>query len=89
MASLYLSKWQKTFMFNYKCPKTLKYKRIILGEYPILSLGNARKEKDKLKINLVENDSVREKTKLTFKDLALEKMELKKLKLSEKLIKII
>ncbi|WP_270985425.1 tyrosine-type recombinase/integrase [Campylobacter helveticus] len=78
---------KKTFMFNYKCPKTLKYKRITLGEYPVLSLGNARKEKDRLKINLAENDSVREKTELTFKDLALEKMELKKLELSEKTYK--
>ncbi|TKX28021.1 tyrosine-type recombinase/integrase [Campylobacter estrildidarum] len=78
---------KKTFMFNYKCPKTLKYKRITLGEYPTLSLANARSQRDKLKINLIDNESIHEKTDITFKHLALEKMELKKLELSEKTYK--
>ncbi|WP_348518067.1 tyrosine-type recombinase/integrase [Campylobacter sp. CCS1377] len=78
---------KKTFMFNYKCPKTLKYKRLTLGEYPTLSLANARKQRDDLKVNLVENDSIHQKSDITFKDLALEKMEFKKLELSEKTYK--
>ncbi|HEF9464834.1 TPA: DUF4102 domain-containing protein, partial [Campylobacter coli] len=73
---------KKTFIFNYKCPKTLRYKRITLGEYPTLNLANARKQRDNLKVNLAENDSIREKYEITFKELALEKMDLKKLELS-------
>ncbi|ELD0561753.1 tyrosine-type recombinase/integrase [Campylobacter coli] len=78
---------KKTFIFNYKCPKTLRYKRITLGEYPTLNLANARKQRDNLKVNLAENDSIREKYEITFKELALEKMDLKKLELSEKTYK--
>ncbi|EAI0238337.1 site-specific integrase [Campylobacter coli] len=78
---------KKTFIFNYKCPKTLRYKRITLGEYPTLNLANARKQRDNLKVNLAENHSIREKYEITFKELALEKMDLKKLELSEKTYK--
>lgn len=78
---------KKTFMFNYKCPKTLRYKRKTLGEYGVISLSNARNQRDKLKINLADNDSIHDKTDITFKHLALEKMEAKKLELSEKTYK--
>lgn len=78
---------KKTFIFNYKCPKTLKYKRLTLGEYGVISLAHARSQRDKLKVNLADNDSIHEKSDVSFKDLALEKMELKKLELSEKTYK--
>ncbi|EKH5237269.1 DUF4102 domain-containing protein, partial [Campylobacter coli] len=85
--NLLLCIYPRTFIFNYKCPKTLRYKRITLGEYPTLNLANARKQRDNLKVNLAENDSIREKYEITFKELALEKMDLKKLELSEKTYK--
>ena len=35
----------KTFIYEYKSKQTLKYKRISLGKYPIMSLLEARSKK--------------------------------------------
>lgn len=44
----------KTFMFEYKSPKTSKRRRISIGQYPNISLSEARSKKDDLK-NQISN----------------------------------
>ncbi len=43
---------KKSFVFDYKDPKTRKLKRLTLGQYPKMSLIEARNERVKLQFNL-------------------------------------
>lgn len=52
---------KKSFVFDYKDPKTRKLKRLTLGTYPTMSLKEARDERIKLQYNLRTNNSIEEK----------------------------
>ena len=52
---------KKSFVFEYKDPKTRIYKRVMLGQYPKMSLKEARDERLKLQYNLKTNNSIKEK----------------------------
>ena len=43
---------KKSFVFDYKDPKTRKLKRLTIGQYPKMSLIEARNERVKLQFNL-------------------------------------
>ncbi len=53
---------KKSFAFSYNDPKTRKLKRVILGQYPKMSLVEARNERVKLQFNLEKHNSIVEKT---------------------------
>ena len=52
---------KKSFVFDYKDPKTRKLKRLTIGQYPKMSLIEARNERVKLQYNLEKHDSIIEK----------------------------
>ncbi|HEA8159884.1 TPA: tyrosine-type recombinase/integrase [Campylobacter jejuni] len=52
---------KKSFVFDYKDPKTRKLKRITLGQFPQISIKEARDKKNEIKILLKTNESIREK----------------------------
>ncbi|HEA7276367.1 TPA: integrase arm-type DNA-binding domain-containing protein [Campylobacter jejuni] len=52
---------KKSFVFDYKDPKTIKLKRITLGQFPQISIKEARDKKNEIKILLKTNESIREK----------------------------
>lgn len=56
---------KKSFVFDYKDPKTRKLKRLTLGQYPKMSLKEARDERMKLQYNLKTNNSIKEKASVT------------------------
>lgn len=56
---------KKSFVFDYKDPKTRKLKRLTLGQYPKMSLKEARDERIKLQYNLKTNNSIKEKASVT------------------------
>ncbi|WP_348518849.1 tyrosine-type recombinase/integrase [Campylobacter sp. CCS1377] len=69
----------KTFFYNYKCTKTLKYKRKSLGKHPLINLKFARNQRNILKKTLLKDIS-----KTTFQTLALEKMQTKQKQVTDK-----
>lgn len=62
---------KKSFVFDYKDPKTRKLKRITLGTYPKMSLKEAREQRAKFQYLLLTNSSINEKSsvKENFKEL--------------------
>lgn len=52
---------KKSFVFDYKDPKTRKLKRLTLGQYPQMSLKEAREQRLKLAYSLLHNNSINEK----------------------------
>ena len=52
---------KKSFVFDYKDPKTRKLKRLTIGQYPKISLVEARNERVKLQYNLEKHNSIAEK----------------------------
>ncbi|KGI57365.1 tyrosine-type recombinase/integrase [Campylobacter sp. MIT 97-5078] len=62
---------KKSFVFDYKDPKTRKLKRITLGIYPKMSLKEAREERTKIQYNLLTHNSINEKSSIkeNFKEL--------------------
>ena len=61
MSVLVYPSGKKSFVFEYKDPKTRIYKRVTLGQYPKMSLKEARDERVKLQYNLKTNNSIKEK----------------------------
>ena len=60
----------KTFIYEYKSKQTLKYKRISLGKYPIMSLLEARSKRLEFQKMLLNGDEPRNsKTVTTFKEI--------------------
>ncbi len=59
--AVYNMSGKKSFVFEYKNPKTSKRDRLTLGQYPQMSLERARKELLKLRYNLANNQSINEK----------------------------
>lgn len=71
---------RKFFAFEYKSPITAKIRRIVLGEYPILSLATARERKIELLKQIedgIDPKNQKDEIVLNFKDVALEWMEIK------------
>lgn len=62
---LVYSSGKKSFVFDYKDPKTRKLKRFTLGQYPTMSLKEARDKRVKLQYNLKTNNSIQEKASST------------------------
>ena len=86
--ALYNMSGKKSFVFEYKDPKTLRRNRLTLGNYPEMSLEKARKETLKLRHNLANNQSISEKvaTCETFFELS-EKYFAQRNEVSERTIK--
>lgn len=71
----------KTFIYEYKSKQTLKYKRISLGKYPIMSLLEARSKKIEYQKMLLNGDEPRNsKTLTTFKEILKSGLSIKALK---------
>lgn len=64
---------KKSFVFDYKDPKTRKLKRVTIGAYPKMSLKEAREQRTKLQYNLLTNNSINEKSSMNenFKELCV------------------
>ncbi|EOF7348768.1 MULTISPECIES: tyrosine-type recombinase/integrase [Campylobacter] len=52
---------KKSFVFDCKDPKTRKLKRITLGQFPQISIKEARDKKNEIKTLLKTNESIRKK----------------------------
>lgn len=78
------SSGKKSFVFDYKDPKTRKLTRLTLGTYPTMSLKEARDERIKLQYNPTTNNSIKEKVSTTsnFKEIC-EKYFVQKTRLFE------
>ena len=60
----------KTFIYEYKSKQTLKYKRVSLGKYPIMSLLEARSKRLEFQKMLLNGDEPRNSKTLTrFKEI--------------------
>ena len=80
----------KTFIYEYKSKQTLKYKRISLGKYPIMSLLEARSKKIEYQKMLLNDDEPRNsKTLTTFKEILKKRLEYKGSEVSAKQLQII
>ncbi|MBZ7936164.1 DUF4102 domain-containing protein [Campylobacter sp. B0100352/1] len=55
----------KSFVFDYKDPKTRKLKRITLGQFPQMSIKEARDRKNEIKISLKNSESIKERIECT------------------------
>ncbi|MEE3704555.1 tyrosine-type recombinase/integrase [Campylobacter sp. CX2-8023-23] len=80
----------KTFIYEFKSKQTLKYKRVSLGKYPIMSLLEARSKRLEFQKMLLNGDEPRNsKTLTTFKEILKKWLDYKRSQVSAKQLQII
>ncbi|ALV64614.1 tyrosine-type recombinase/integrase [Campylobacter fetus] len=71
---------KKFFELEYKSPTTLKMRRLSLGEYPLISLADARDKANELRKQIkngIDPLEIKPKDKFIFRDVALEFLDIK------------